>query len=169
MRRSLSKSSSRPRFVDSFQSGIVGGDGADLRFTESWFDAQDNSLVLCFDYVSEGISLELVSGGVSQSAVTLRYQNGYFTSAQMLFRSFTQTDAGKSELLPDKADELLGLAAGGLPRHHQRGRPHRSLPDSARRYLSRRSGQGRRDAQHPRRTRHHQDQHHQRQPRRRGV
>ena len=103
------------RFVDSFQSGIVGGDGADLRFTESWFDAQDNSLVLCFDYVSEGISLELVSGGVSQSAVTLRYQNGYFTSAQMLFRSFTQTDAGKSELLPDKADELLGLAAGGLP------------------------------------------------------
>lgn len=97
-------------FLSQISQDILGGKGGELRLSEVYYDEETAALYLLYDYVIDGVKVQLESANGEQYAGKLRYQNGYFTAADLVLRTYNKTETENGFLPILKAAELLGLS-----------------------------------------------------------
>ena len=102
-------------FTTSLKQEVVGGNGGELRFREAYYDQDEQALYLEFDYVMDGITVKIAADDGQTAALRLRYQNGFFTGCDAVFRAYEPAGADFEMLYVLKAAEALSYA-GEEPR-----------------------------------------------------
>lgn len=75
----------------SMEQDLIGGEAV-LRFEEAYYDAEQQALIVGFDYVLEGVRVTLKDeAGETVRAATLTYRNGYFVEGEIHARNYTRT------------------------------------------------------------------------------
>ncbi|MDP4151837.1 MAG: hypothetical protein Q8865_00150 [Bacillota bacterium] len=96
------------KLIDSFDKRLTGGSDADLRFSNAYFEDESGTCVIDFDYVINGMPVKL--SGDHPYAARIKYSDGYFTEADITFRTYAKSGTAFSPMQIDNAIILAGLS-----------------------------------------------------------